>query len=88
MLKLQTESVPLLSRVPSRSHHLLDIAHTLHLLRSELPGAEAILAPGSGQHLLEQHIGGLHTVGGHHLPPICSQLLKTEYSCKILKKNT
>ena len=75
MLKLQTESVPLLSRVPPRSYHLLDIAHTLHLLRSKLSGAEAILAPGSGQHLLEQHVGGLHTVGGHHFSPVSSQLL-------------
>ena len=75
MLKLQTASVPLLSRVPPRGYHLLDIADTLHLLRSKLPGAEAILAPRSGQHLLEQHVRGLHTVGGHHFSPVSSQLL-------------
>ena len=48
MYNSSEKSPTLLSCVPPRGDHLLDIADTLHLLGSELPGAEAILAPGSG----------------------------------------
>lgn len=66
----------LLSCVPPSGNHVLYITDTLHLLGGELPGAEAVLAPGGGQHLLEQHVRALHAVGGQHLPPVRSQLLE------------
>ena len=81
---LNIKSPKLLSCVPPSGNHVLYITDTFHLLGCELPGAEAVLAPGSGQHLLEQHIRALHAVGGQHLPPVRSQLLEQSSVNKFL----